>query len=370
MKIAPRQYRNQRLGRPKQARQQQLLEVSIRRDKERSRRIRRSIGVTFKVLLFAALAAGAWVGTRVALQKLFWQNSFFYLTDVRVTSDGTLTREQILSTSGVVPGSHIFTVDFNKARAALSALPQVDHVEIQRSFPHHVEIDVTERQPVAWITEQSDTDPTATDRAYLVDAHGFVMKTRKVLPEYAHLPMISGAVLENLAPGQKVRDFEILSALELLHVAGDGTRWVIRNIDISKGYCLVVTGRGHSPVVFGLDNLDRQWSRLNRLLDYAESNHKELQTANLLVERNTPVTFYDPEAEAAAAAANATATPPANALSNGKGDPKGAGGFHAPPIASKALTNSTKPDLKASAADSGKGKSKAADVRKPFRPHG
>ena len=34
------------------------------------------------------------------------------------------------------------------------------------------------------------------------------------------------------------------------------TRFQIREIDISKGYCLLVTDKNHSRVTFGFDNLD------------------------------------------------------------------------------------------------------------------
>ena len=348
MKTAPRQYRNQRMGRPKVRRQQQLLEVSIRRDKERARQVRRGLSTVLRVLLLSALAAGVWVGTNKALQRLIWQNPFFFVTDVRVTTDGTLTREQIISSGGVVEGGHVFSLNTAQVRAALSQLPQVDHVEVQRSFPHRLDIEVTERQPVAWVTEQKDIDPMAADRAYLIDAHGYIMKSRKLLPEYAHLPLISGAVLENLAPGQRVKELELQSALALLKLSGENLRWQVVNVDVSKGYCLVATGRDHAPIVFGLDNLDRQWTNLNHILDYAASIHKEVQMANLLVERNTPVIFYDPDAEPPAV------TPPPPVA--------------APPVKASSSTR-TEQKLKPSSTPKPTPKGNSF-VKKPFRSHG
>lgn len=297
MNNAPRQYRNQRLGKPKQRRQQHLLEVSIRRDKERSRMLRHAAGKFLWLLLFAALSAGAWVGTRELLRRLLWENPTFFLTDVRVTTDGTLTREQIINAGGVVLGSNIFTVDAAEIRTALQRLPQVDRVEVQRSLPHRLEIEVEERQPVAWLTEQADIDPTASDRSFLIDARGFVMKSRKLLPEYLHLPVISGVEIENLAAGQKASSLQIHSALELLRLNADSTRWQVRNIDIAKQYCMVATDRTHAQITFGLDDIGKQLTKLNRLLEYLEPQHREIQTVNLLVERNIPVTFFEPEVE-------------------------------------------------------------------------
>jgi cell division protein FtsQ len=349
VKIATGQYRNQRLGRPKARKQQHLLEVSIRRDKERSLRLKRVLTTMCKVILIGALAAGAWVGTREALQRFLWQNPFFYVTDIHVTNEGTLTREQILTVGGVLQGMHFLTIDSGKIRARLSQLPQVEHVEVQRKFPHRLEIEVTERQPVAWLTEQSDIDPTASDRAFLVDPHGYVMKCRKILPEYYHLPIISGAVIEDLALGQRTKALEIVAALELLHLNNDSTRWQIRNIDVSRRYCLVVNDCNHGQTIFGLDNIDRQLSSINRLLDYAEANHKELQTVNLLVERNIPVTFYDPDAPADAPAPPPVAAPPAPTPGKGK-----------PGVKEKPVSATPKP----------KATPKLDSIKKPFRSHG
>ena len=121
------------------------------------------------------------------------------------------------------------------------------------------------------------------------------MRTKTILPEFLHLPIISGVEVENLAPGQKVRTFEMQSALELVRLNADSTRFQVRNIDVAKGYCLVVTDQKRAQITFGLDRVDQQLERLNRLLDHLEPEQREIQTVNLLVERNVPVTFAPDE---------------------------------------------------------------------------
>jgi hypothetical protein len=69
------------------------------------------------------------------------------------------------------------------------------------------------------------------------------------------------------------------------------TRFQIREIDVSKGYCLVVTDKNHTRVTFGFDNLDTQLQRLEQFLVYSDDSKQELATVNLLVQRNIPVTF-------------------------------------------------------------------------------
>src|SRR4029077_17729283 len=69
------------------------------------------------------------------------------------------------------------------------------------------------------------------------------------------------------------------------------TRFQIREIDVSKGYCLVVTDKNHSKATFSFDNLDTQLQRLEQFLIYSDDAHREIATVNLLVQRNIPVTW-------------------------------------------------------------------------------
>src|SRR5437868_9880670 len=75
------------------------------------------------------------------------------------------------------------------------------------------------------------------------------------------------------------------------------TRFQIRQIDVSKGYCLLVTDKNHTQVSFGFDQLDLQLQRLEQFLIYCDDSKQELATVNLLVQRNIPITFTKPATE-------------------------------------------------------------------------
>jgi hypothetical protein len=68
-------------------------------------------------------------------------------------------------------------------------------------------------------------------------------------------------------------------------------RFQIREIDVSKGYCLLVTDKNHARVTFGFNDLLTQLRRLEQFLAYCDDSKQELGTVNLLVQRNIPVTF-------------------------------------------------------------------------------
>ena len=293
--------RNQRVSSFRQRRQQHLLDVKVRSRKAVQYRNRKFLVVFSKIALVIALIAVIYVGGRVAAKRFFLDNPDYKLSTIEVQTDGTLQREQILSVADLHEGENIFRVHLARVHERLQELPQVDEVEVVRKLPAEIDIRIIERKPIAWITsEKQIADPFASDAAFLVDARGVLMKEKKLLPEYLGLPLILGCASESLEAGKTVQAPEAKSALELLRLSTRSfmqTRFQIREIDISKGYCLIVTDKNHSRVTFGFDNLDTQLQRLEQFLIYSDDAHRELATVNLLVQRNIPVTFAKPAAE-------------------------------------------------------------------------
>jgi len=125
------------------------------------------------------------------------------------------------------------------------------------------------------------------------------MKEKKLLPEYLGLPLISGCSSELLEAGKVVEALEAKTALELLRLSTRSfmqTRFQIREIDVSKSYCLFVTDKNHARVTFALNDIEAQLQRLEQFLVYCDDSKQELETVNLLVQRNIPVTFAKPPA--------------------------------------------------------------------------
>jgi hypothetical protein len=109
--------------------------------------------------------------------------------------------------------------------------------------------------------------------------------------------MITGCSSEALVPGKAIESFEAKAALELLRLTTTSlmqTRFQIREVDVSKGYCLVVTDKNHTEVMFGFEHLDIQMQRLEQFLVYSDDSHRQIETVNLLVARNIPITFARP----------------------------------------------------------------------------
>src|SRR5690349_711747 len=301
--------RNRRLSNVRQRRQQHLLDVKVRSRRATQHRIRSAMGVLWKLAFVVIFCGAAYVGGREAVKRLFFENPEYHVQTIELQTDGTLQREQVLKAAGLHEGANIFSVNLASVRDRIQQLPQADEVEIMRKLPSEIDIRIVERKPVAWITSEKEiNDPFASDAAFLVGARGVLMKQKKMLPEYLGLPLIVGCSSETLEAGKVVESAEVKTALELLRLTESTflqMRFQIREIDISKNYCLLVTDKNRSRVMFALNDLEGQLRRLQVFLDYCDNTKQELETLNLVAQRNIPVTFTSP----AAAVINDTVEP-------------------------------------------------------------
>jgi cell division protein FtsQ len=300
MKMAQRKSRprNQRVSNFRRRRQQHLLDVKVRSRRAVRHRMRRALVLFSRPVLLAGLCAAVYLGARESARRLFFENSDYRVNTIELQTDGTLQREQVLKVADLREGENIFSVNLARVRERLQRLPQIDEVEVVRKLPGEIDIRVVERKPVAWITgEKQISDPFVSEAAFLVDARGVLMKEKKLLPEYLGLPLILGCSSESLEEGKVVESSEAKTALDLLRLSTRSfmqMRFQIREIDVSKSYCLLVTDKNHTHVMFALDNLEAQLQRLEQFLVYSDDSKQELDTVNLLVQRNIPMTFTKP----------------------------------------------------------------------------
>jgi len=289
-----------------------LLNVKARAVTERRQR-RQKIGSFFWVIaLLGVICLTAWLGISTALDKFFFFNPDYTLKHVTLELDGVMTREEALAETGVREGENIFRVDLANAEKALRAVPQVGDVCIERRLPDHISITVTARHPVAWVAPlEKDADPFDPEKSLLVDETGFLMKPRIIQPDFYHLPVIYGVQSDNIRDGEPLHNEDLHRALALLDEVGRRPECLlnISTMNISKGYCVDVLSDRNARIIFSTDEYSEQLGRLRQLLEHCRDNGRELESVNLMVRRNTPVTFVmaQPATEKMAAPSHRTA---------------------------------------------------------------
>lgn len=88
-----------------------------------------------------------------------------------VTGTQRLTPKQVVEASGLHEGDNLLRISARDAAAGVAALPWADSVTVSRTLPHTVDIEVREREAVAFVD--------APDGPHLIDARGreFVVET-------------------------------------------------------------------------------------------------------------------------------------------------------------------------------------------------
>jgi cell division protein FtsQ len=310
---------NKRASTSRQRKSQHLLDVKVRAKKAASQRTQNVFFTLCCLLLLASVAGGIAFGAKRILNALFFANSDYSLKTIEVNSDGNLSRDTILRTANIAEGQNIFSIDLPRVQEKLATLPQVEESRIQRMLPGKIVISIQERRPVAWVVPPDrNTGSFNFEDAYLVDRRGILLKTKSLAPEYLGLPLIIGVATSNCQAGQALEQDEVKAALDLIRCSSEilQARFQIQSIDVSKQYCLQVTDKQRASVTFGADEIEWQLHRLETVLNYCDKNNRELQTVNLMAQRNVPVTFV-PQPQPTAP------LEPSNAESSTTGVPEG-----------------------------------------------
>jgi cell division protein FtsQ len=349
---------NKRASSTRQRKHQHLLDVKIRAKNAAARRAQNVLLTLCGLVLIGFVLGGIAFGAKRVLNSLFFANSDYALKTIEVTSDGKLSRETILRTADVAEGKNIFSIDLPKVQEKLGSLPQVEDSRIQRILPNKLVISIQERRPVAWVVPP-DTNARSFnfENAYLVDRRGILLKTKSLAPEYLGLPLIVGVDTSNCQAGQPLERDEVKAGLDLIRASAEilQGRLQIQSIDVSKGYCLVVTDKQRASITFSTEDIEWQLHRLETVLSYCDKNNRELQTVNLMAQRNVPVTFMPQAAPATPSdsSAGSNDAPPDDAKS--KPEPAGQAGSTTPSQSKGVLLpKSSKPDKKIQQREHGK----------------
>lgn len=287
-------------------RREHLLEVTATAETERRRRNQKMLLYVFEGVFLAGLLAVAWFGVTLFIEQFFTKNDAYAVRVVEVNTDGVMTREEVLAKTGIHEGLNIFSLNLESAQQALALIPEVKSASVQRNLPNTVTISIEARRPVAWVAPgDTGADPSTMETSCLVDEDGVMIKPQGFEASHTRLPVVYGVPTEQWRIGDKIEMPGLQAALQLFGLADERTNPEVdlRAADISKGWCIVAWNDPQTRLTFGPQDLPAQLDRLQVILSHVEQTSRRIATANLIPERNTPVTFIGdapPEAEVAA----------------------------------------------------------------------
>lgn len=229
-------------------------EAELRRNEHHKRILKIA---TVVMLSFSVLLLWNW-------QDWVINSSLFTLKNVFVQGSMMSNKNDILKLADLDMGVRLAEVDVAKTAERIKTNPIFKTVVVSRNYPSSIVINVTERQPFAFVL---------LDELYAVDNNGIVLPRLKAKMIY-NLPIISG--INALAtPGKKLNSNQLQLALRFLEKAkllDESVYYEISEINIKKDDMLVYLNTIHATVKIDDENLDRSVIYLGTAIPYFKQN--------------------------------------------------------------------------------------------------
>lgn len=225
--------------------------IGVRRDAGRRRLKRLTLALSLVLVAVGALAT-----TRTAL-----------LDVDRVTIEGVehARVDEVLEVVGIAAGDPLISVDPDAVEARVEVLPWVARAQVERSWPSTVDVQVTERVPVA-VVQVTD------DHAAAVDAAGWVISIDERPADAPPGPLVLTDVDGRVAEGERL-DGAARQALEVAAVVAERMPQVVASVSTDLDAQLVEGG----TVRFGsTEDLDEKVTAVKTVLADVDTSCLEL----------------------------------------------------------------------------------------------
>lgn len=277
------------------------MELNVRTASIKRQRRSRVSGLLWKTSIGVIVVALLAVTVRFASEKFFFKNAEYSLRHLVTHLNGVMSEEELIGITGFSEGKNIFSLDLDEANRKLASIPEVRSVSMERILPDTIEVGLERRKPI-FLFAASGSDEVGGGESFvpgktlLCDRDGVIMRPEKLDDIYLHLPVIKGVDVTGAVPGKSFENEAMATAIRLQQALSElpEETFNIRSVDVSKRYVAVVTDASNAHFTFGTlgnQDLPSQLDRLRKLLDHCQETGRKIDTANLMIARNTPVTF-------------------------------------------------------------------------------
>ncbi len=287
---------NEKVKRKSRPGDRHRLEVNPRSRKSDRLRVARGARFGIKLALCSAVAFAVVAGLKAGAERLIFKNPKYVIGEIKVSSDGMLTRAQVLAETGLEEGGFALGVDLEGTRRKIEALPQVLSAEVRRELPGGVDITIKERVAVAWLEcRDLNLAPFRTRDGCLLGADGVAMPCHSLMRKYLRLPVVRVPHISRVKYGEVVESEQVRGALRLIALNEKllfEEQMEIRTIESPNPFSLLAVFASDAEVTFGIEGLERQMRDFKTVIDNAQAQGWRIATLNLMVEENVPVTFF------------------------------------------------------------------------------
>jgi cell division protein FtsQ len=204
---------------PKYLRRQKPVEIKRRKFG------RQAWSMYLRVTLWVALGiAGAWLAY-VTAQFLLTSPEMALLHPEQVEISGTrnVQRANVLGIFAADRGHSVLRIPLDQRRRQLELIPWVERAMVRRALPNKIEVEITERKPIAFLRQGSDLS--------LLDVRGVILE--RPLKGIFHFPVITGIGAELPLEEREQRMQVFVGFMQQVESARAGASEQVSEVDLS-----------------------------------------------------------------------------------------------------------------------------------------
>lgn len=213
-----------------------------------------------------------------------FRSDFFLINTINVDGNYIISDEEIINTSRIDIGSHLFNYNKGKVEGRISNFPYIKEVNIRRKLPKTVEIQVEEREAYVQFSHLSSY--------ILVDNEGYILEIKE--EEVENIPVFTDFHIEDHMR-KNILEEEGIENLESFITDSDNGLLMskIDEIVYEDDYNINISLKNGIAVAFGpLNNVKYRLSLLNDIILHIEEN--EINTQTILMNKGeNPIIITD-----------------------------------------------------------------------------
>jgi cell division protein FtsQ len=215
---------------PKYLRRQKPLEI-------KRRKFGRKAWMTYLRVSLWILAALALAGMAYVTENFLLHAPAMALIkpdQIHIAGNRYVQAANVLGIFAADRNHSVLRIPLDQRRKQIESLPWVEQAAVRRALPNRIEVDITERTPIAFLREGSETS--------LVDAYGMILE--RPLKGDFHFPVVSGVSSEMPIDERERRMGLFAGFIQQIQTAHPGATEQVSEVDLSDAEDLRATLTG------------------------------------------------------------------------------------------------------------------------------
>jgi cell division protein FtsQ len=215
---------------PKYLRRQKPLE--IKRRKFGKKAWKTYLRVSFWCVIALAAAATSYALGHYLLASP--EMALIHSDQVQISGNQYVPRGRVLEIFSADRNRSVLRIPLNERRRQLETIPWVEQATVRRALPNRIEVEITERTPIAFLREGSDLA--------LVDVHGVILD--RPLKANFHFPVVAGIGADMPIEDRELRMQMFAGFTQQVEAARAGSMEQVSEVDLTEAKDLRATISG------------------------------------------------------------------------------------------------------------------------------